>query len=429
MNNRELMQKTLDYIESNLKSEITAEELSNIAGFSLYHYYKLFQNTVGIPVMQYITRRRLLHCVYEIKQGKKMIDTALDYGFDTHSGFYKAFKREFNMSPSHFLKNYKANKPYKIDLFKEDYIMLTKKQISEVLKNWGLQNSEINDYYYINSGVRSENSFCVDDKYFIKFNINLAMLKNHIAVSKALKNVGFNSAVPITTVNDKEIVEDGELYCILTSKIDGLPLKSEDMYGDTGNPRFVGEIIGQLSLVLKEFGDIAVNETNVLESVKNYGIPKTKEMFNLSEEFYNNFIAAFEEVYQNLPKQIIHRDPNLANIIVYGEKFSFIDFDLTERNLRIVDPCYAATSVLSETKDESKFDEWLEIYTDIIIGFDSVVSLSDDEKKAIPYVILANQFIFTAWFSEQDKFMDLYLQNKKMTRFIIDNFDELHISF
>lgn len=69
MDNRVIIQKSLDYIEENLQTEITATELAEMAGFSLFHYYRLFQQATGMPVMQYILRRRLLHGVYAMKQG------------------------------------------------------------------------------------------------------------------------------------------------------------------------------------------------------------------------------------------------------------------------------------------------------------------------------------------------------------------------
>ena len=42
MDNRTIIQKSLDYIEDNLQTEITAAELAEMAGFSLFHYYRLF---------------------------------------------------------------------------------------------------------------------------------------------------------------------------------------------------------------------------------------------------------------------------------------------------------------------------------------------------------------------------------------------------
>ena len=60
MDNRVMIQKSLDYIEDNLRTEITAGELTEMAQFPLFHYYRFFQQVTGFPVMQYILRRRLL---------------------------------------------------------------------------------------------------------------------------------------------------------------------------------------------------------------------------------------------------------------------------------------------------------------------------------------------------------------------------------
>ena len=69
---RENIQKSIDYIEDNLKSEFTVEELSEMAGFSLFHFFRLFRTAVGMPVIQYVIRRRLLHGIYEIECGRLM---------------------------------------------------------------------------------------------------------------------------------------------------------------------------------------------------------------------------------------------------------------------------------------------------------------------------------------------------------------------
>ena len=129
-------------------------------------------------------------------------------------------------------------------------------------------------------------------------------------------------------------------------------------------------------------------------------------------------------MYPTLPRQIIHRDPNPGNIICNHDQWGFIDFELAERNARIYDPCYAATAVLSETFGQNN-DKWLGIYRDVICGYDSVVQLTDAERKSIPYVILANQFVCVAWFAEQDKYAELFETNKHMTAWLIEKFEEL----
>ena len=62
-----------------------------------------------------------------------------------------------------------------------------------------------------------------------------------------------------------------------------------------------------------------------------------------------------------------------------------------------------------------------------MLGYDSVMKLNVAEKKAIPYMILANQFVSTAFFADKDKFSELYRTNKMMTEWIIRNLDRINI--
>ena len=148
MDHRNIIQQSIDYIEDHLQAQITATELAEMAGFSLFHYYRLFQQATGFPVMQYILRRRLLHGVYAMKQGSSKIDAAYRYGFDTYAGFYKAFCREFGSTPSEFLECSRARRPYPIDITKEEYMTITHKKAAQILKNWNLEAQTISDIYY-----------------------------------------------------------------------------------------------------------------------------------------------------------------------------------------------------------------------------------------------------------------------------------------
>ena len=430
MGNLDSIQNSIDYIEKNLKSEISAQELADQANFSIFHYYRLFQMAIGMPVMQYITRRKLLHAIYEISCGSKIIDTALDYGFDTYAGFYKAFKREFGYSPKQFLNNNKLNKPYRINLFQEEHIMLTHKKLNEILTNWTLENETIKDIFY-ESGERNEHAYYVGARYIIKAFVNLGSLKNNSNISKSLKSLGISASTPIKTVDGKEIVEDGPLYFVLTNRLEGEPIKAFTMYEDDykNKARFVGEIIGQLSLALEKV-DAVVNDVNIYDTVKNWALPKVKNMLDIPESFWKDTIEYFGSIYDTLPKQIIQRDPNPSNIITGEDTWGFIDFELSERNIRIFDPCYAATAILSESfdeKDPEKLARWIEIYKNIVYGYDSVAKLSRNEMDAIPYVILSNQLICCAWLSDQDKYKNIFNVNKKMTNWICNHFENLII--
>jgi AraC family transcriptional regulator len=117
MNYRACIQASIDYIEDHLKEDLTAESLARIAGFSPYHYYRVFHAYVGKPVMEYIRCRRLAYAVVELVQGKRIIDIALEYGFETHNGFGKAFRKTYGCSPEKYRLHGSGQVPTKVDLF------------------------------------------------------------------------------------------------------------------------------------------------------------------------------------------------------------------------------------------------------------------------------------------------------------------------
>lgn len=206
---------------------------------------------------------------------------------------------------------------------------------------------------------------------------------------------------------------------------------AHDFYeGDyTAKARFVGEIIGQLHLILSQI-NAPVNDVNLYESVKNWALPKSKAILSLSESFCRDYLNEFGKLYDKLPKQIIHRDPNPSNIIVSQDEWGFIDFELSEKNLRIFDPCYVAMAILSESfdeKDQTKLSKWLEIYRNILWGYDSVVRLTNEEWIALPYVVMADQLVSTAWFSGQERYKEIFETNKRMTWWLITVFDKLKL--
>ena len=144
-----------------------------------------------------------------------------------------------------------------------------------------------------------------------------------------------------------------------------------------------------------------------------------RDALGLTEEFCREYLQTFEMLYPQLPRQIIHRDPNPGNLILEGEKWGFIDFELSERNLRIYDPCYAATAILSENFAGER-ERWPALFREILEGYDSQVHLTQAEWKAAPYVVLANQLVCVAWFAEQEKYREILQTNIAMTQWLIE---------
>lgn len=111
MNIYDILQDILIYIDENICDEITADMLASRAGYSVWHFCKMFRWGTGYTVMDYIRTRRLLFAAYELSSDKRIIDIAMEYGFETHSGFSKAFRRHFGCSPERSRKNKNYSKP------------------------------------------------------------------------------------------------------------------------------------------------------------------------------------------------------------------------------------------------------------------------------------------------------------------------------
>ena len=97
------MDSTIEFIEAHLKEELTVQQLADRVGYSSYHFCRIFSRQQGISPMDYIHKRRLSVARTELTRGRKILDIALEYGYETASGFAKSFRREFGYSPSTYV--------------------------------------------------------------------------------------------------------------------------------------------------------------------------------------------------------------------------------------------------------------------------------------------------------------------------------------
>lgn len=100
------IQIAIDYIEDNLKNRILLKDISKIVGYSMYHFHRIFQSCVKESVTEYIRRRRLTKAAYDILYtNARIIDIALEYQFETHESFTRAFTKMFHITPGLYRKN------------------------------------------------------------------------------------------------------------------------------------------------------------------------------------------------------------------------------------------------------------------------------------------------------------------------------------
>lgn len=101
MNTFERMNAVIDYIESSIITEIDYDKASEIACCPKNQFQRFFSFVTEITLSDYIRRRRLTLCAFELQDTEaKIIDIAMKYGYDSHASFTRAFREFHGISPS-----------------------------------------------------------------------------------------------------------------------------------------------------------------------------------------------------------------------------------------------------------------------------------------------------------------------------------------
>lgn len=98
------LQATVAWIERQLDQPLTLEQVAQHAGLSPYHFSRVFTARMGRSVMAHVRGRRLVRAARRLcaEPRLKLVDLALDSGFESQEAFTRAFKRLFGVSPGRF---------------------------------------------------------------------------------------------------------------------------------------------------------------------------------------------------------------------------------------------------------------------------------------------------------------------------------------
>jgi len=422
-----VIETSLDYIEQNLKSDILADELAEMANYSTGHFCRIFALAMDSTVASYILKRRLDHALVEISLGRKAIGVVLEYGFETYAGFYKAFVKMYGCSPKQYLSTYKNKKP-------EVLFMHGINEIRIILGNWDISTDlKIEDVTHTEWQTQEKSewkTWDIGDTYYLKTNERSKMLRN-IKIAKALSKQGlFSEFSPIPTRQGDDYL-DGEHIFLLTKKI-GEPLNhhplSDEEIAKMANNELrekhslaLGQAIAKLHNALKSVHeDVKPWEGNLYEQGKN-AIPKVKKHdMGISDEFFNDYVENFGKLYNKLPKQLIHGNLCVETAAYEnGKVLGFKGFETFNLSFpRIYDITWAA----GEINTKPSMEKYVAMLTETLRGYDSVNPLTAEEKQSIYYVLCATYLRSCGYYTEEmEGVYDLLARSKKALVFLTNN--------
>ena len=97
----ERFNNVINYIEENITQQIDYGEIAKIACCSSYHFQRMFTYMAGIPLSEYIRKRKMSLAAVDLQSGnEKVIDIAGKYGYNSPTAFNRAFQSIHRISPS-----------------------------------------------------------------------------------------------------------------------------------------------------------------------------------------------------------------------------------------------------------------------------------------------------------------------------------------
>jgi Ser/Thr protein kinase RdoA (MazF antagonist) len=276
--------------------------------------------------------------------------------------------------------------------------VIMKETIMELLKIWGIQ-SEIQQIY--------DTAWSVGNDYILKTNTELAGLERNIGTMKALHEYGIPVALPIPTKDGQDYIESNGVYYLLMNRLPGSHIL--DIYQEKYNEIAceTGKAIAKLHNAFRaceEKTDFWDNnfEAEITGWVKD--IMEANQYRYCTEEDFSESAKELQACYDKLPRQLIHRDMYYGNILFDNGVFSgYIDFDLSQKNVKIFDISYFLMGLLVDHVNQKEdVNKWYCIVSHFIKGYEEISELTTLEKDSICCFMENIELLFTAYFIREE---------------------------
>lgn len=277
--------KVQDHMENHLGEPLSIEELSSVAGFSKYHFSRIFQGILHEPLAHYVNRIRMEKALFLLahRSDKNMTDIAYDIGYTDSAVFSRAFKNHYGISPREYRKEYSKN-------CKESFLL------SEYNKNTA-KKERAGNLFPVKGHITIEN---LEEK-------QVAYVRNTGPYDTLAKEYANLIEMLFSYAKKQHLLVDGQNWVLA-------------MYHD--NPEFGEESQFRTSLCLTVPEDIPIQEDGILGMMKLEGGMYAVGHFKIHQEqysdawnyMYQEWIAGSGYVPRNsYPFEVYRNDPH-ANV-------------------------------------------------------------------------------------------------------------------
>ena len=117
------------------------------------------------------------------------------------------------------------------------------------------------------------------------------------------------------------------------------------------------------------------------------------------------YCRMFGPLYETLPRQLIHRDTHLGNLLFEDGAFTgWLDFDMCQVNARVHDICYMGACILFDDdnyREENRVRQWRGIFRGMLEGYGGQLPLAENELAAVPHMFVLIELKFAAYYTRE----------------------------
>lgn len=270
-------------------------------------------------------------------------------------------------------------------------------KIKDLLPCWNLQKENITQIY--------STVWQIGNEYVLKCYNESESLRRNILINLHLDEMGIPVGKLFQTSKGEQYIESDGQFFFVSQRLRGSNIVSLK-YGNK-IAEVMGEIIAKLHIAFKNLENKMEPWDNSLLCEMNGWVRESFEkggFENISREDYDVVVRNLEKSYEKLPVALIHRDVHFGNFLFDKGNFSgYIDFDLSQKNIRIFDLCYFVLSVLSEKeKFEINEEKWFDFTKNVFAGYSKILELTTEEKESAVFVMECIELLFLAYFEGQE---------------------------
>lgn len=264
--------------------------------------------------------------------------------------------------------------------------------MKSTLAHWDIEYSVVDQL--------KEKVWRIDDQFILKGYDDQYGIETNIGIMKALKHQGLHVPEILTTRQEKAYLEMNDHYYMLIENMQGRHLTGPELLNDTALSYHLGEVMAKLHIGLKQVEDqYDFYDNHFMEEMNGWITDKLVDSEYFSKGILTQLKAVLEDLIPTLERQPIHRDFHLNNMVFSEEHIAFIDFDISQSNIRIFDLAYFCVGLLAEHFDEASLrQQWSQSFEAVVKGYHAVSPLTLEERQGLKPLMVAIEVLFVAFF-------------------------------